>query len=126
MKKTRFSLLVKILFLLVAVSFLAHEATPHHHHDILKSHNECCHNHNDHSTSDNSCKILNYISSSKTITYNFKISLFAAIELYFGDLTEVLDVKFNSLLLKILEQIPFLLKSQYQNASLLLRAPPLA
>ena len=126
MKSLRINIITRAIFFIVALCFIGHEATPHHHHDILKAHNECCHNHDNHKSNDSSCKILNYISSSKVITYNFRIEFVAIIELCFADLSNALNVKFSNQLIRVLEQIPILLKSQYNNSSFSLRAPPVA
>ncbi len=104
---------------------MAHEAMPHHHHDILKAQKENCHKHDHNKTGDNSCKILNHISISNTISYNFKTIPFAIIDVNFADLSYVINLNFNSQLLKVFDQIPILLKSQYNNSSFSLRAPPL-
>lgn len=124
MRSLRINITVRTLFIIVALCFIGHEATPHHHHDILKAHNECCHNHDNHKSSDSSCKILNYISNSKIVTYNFRIEFTAIIDLYFADLSSAFNVKINNQLIRILEQIPILLKSQYNSSSFSLRAPP--
>lgn len=125
MKKTRFRFLVKILFLLVAISFLAHEAVPHHHHDNLKVHNECCHN-QDQKSEQSSCHVLNHISNVKIIAFNFKLEPSSKIDISYSSLN---NSPFNfsaNLFQKILQQSPLLLKSQLFNTVRSLRAPPVA
>lgn len=125
MKKTRLSFLVKILFLLVAISFLAHEAVPHHHHDNLKVHNECCHSH-DQKSEQSSCHVLNHISNVKVIAFNFKIELGSKTDLSYSSLDNS-QINFSAnLFQKILQRSPLLLKSQLFNAFRSLRAPPVA
>ena len=103
--------------------FLAHEAIPHHHHDSLKVHKECCHNHK-HNSAHNSCNILNHISTNKSISFSFKVEKCIKDILDYSELSAFSDFNNCARFLKSLDQIPILLKSQYNHSSFSLRAPP--
>lgn len=128
MKKIRANILVNILFVTVALCFTGHEIAPHHHHDILKVHNDSC-NGNDHHDHKPSCNILNQIapvkqSVSSTIRFDI-IKKIIPIDLN-AVKNNLATNKYTSQTLKIFEYKPFKDDDDYINTSHSLRAPPVA
>jgi len=127
-KKIRANILVNLLFVTVALCFIGHEVAPHHHHDILKVHNDSC-NENDHHDHKTSCHILNQIvlikqSVSSTIRYDI-IKRIIPIDLY-AKTNSLATNNNSSRILKIFEFKQFKDEDNYINTSHSLRAPPVA
>lgn len=128
MKKIRANILVKLLFVTVALCFIGHEVAPHHHHDILKVHNDSC-NENDHHDHKTSCHILNQIVLIKqSVSSNIRFDIVKRIipvDLN-AKTNNVAANNYTSQLLKIFENKQFKEDDQYIYTSHSLRAPPLA
>lgn len=126
MKKIRANILVNILFVIVALCFIGHEVAPHHHHDILKVHNDSC-NENEHHDHKASCNILNQItivkqSISGIIRFDV-IKRIVSVDL--NAITSNLAVNnYTSQILKIFEYKPFKDDDDFINTTHSLRAPP--
>ncbi|RPH33744.1 MAG: hypothetical protein EHM93_03660 [Bacteroidales bacterium] len=128
MKKIRVNILVNILFVTVALCFIGHEVAPHHHHDILKVHNDSCHG-NDHHNHKSSCNILNHITPVKqgvSSTIRFDI-IKKIIPIDLNTITNNFATNnHTSQILKIFEYKQFKDDDQYIYTSHSLRAPPVA
>lgn len=125
MKIIRANILVNLLFVIVALCFIGHEIAPHHHHDILKVHNDSC-NENEHDNHKASCNILNQItivkqSISGIIRFDV-IKRIVSVDL--NAITSNLAANnYTSQILKIFEYKPFK-DDDFINTTHSLRAPP--
>jgi len=127
-KKVRANIFVNIFFVTVALCFVGHEVAPHHHHDILKVHNDNC-NENDHHDHKTSCNILNQIVLIKqSVSSNVRFDIIKRIiPVDLNAITNNLATNnYTSQTLKIFEYKPFKDDDDYINTSHSLRAPPVA